>query len=261
MSFLQEFGLTNNQALLYRELLEHGGVTAAGLSRTLKMDKSSAYKAIEGLLKQQLIIKRSKKRGSTYTAVNPDIFYNIIAHRKSKLTVQEKGLDRFIKELSDPDDTPSYVEIHEGTDAFIEIWESALIDNSKKEIREMWFLDSLPFASKEYFKKYIKKRIEKGIVIKELSNLVYGTRYDQFKQNDAHKSLLNFKEVRLLDWPSDDYSVRLYADTVVILYKKGETIKIITLTDKYISMLFNDIFDNLWIQAKIKFDTRFTTPI
>ncbi len=252
---LSTIGLTENESKIYIGYINNPNKSAAQMSRILKMDKSSCYKAVESLLSKGLIIRQGWQRGTTFSASNPDSLLDIYNSRENELKNQKDPLTDLIKRLKQESktDRSTYISIDKGVEGLKLRMTESLVNNKEKLIREN-FNNHPIFRDPEYVKfieKHAKERVKKRIHIKELQSKI-----DRKSGIVVYKEIMRdlkkyLKEQR--DLPEnfkDNNSFRIWDDTAIILSsdENGEFI-VLTIRDRYMVTLLKSLFDFLWLHS------------
>jgi predicted DNA-binding transcriptional regulator len=242
---LRTLGLTQNELAVYSGFLKSGETSAAALARSLKMDKSSAYRAVESLEKMGLLIKNFKLRGSTYQAASPDIFTELYSSRRTTLNTIVSDL----KLQGESSRRSTYITVEKGLSA-LQYRMTESLESKEKLIREK-FNDRFRFFDNPQHAKFVityaKKRATKQIKILQLEedNWQIDRRLEDVMV-DTRKYL---KEIRRLppDTKLRENSLRIWDNTINILSEddQGEFI-IITIKDKFVVTLMKDMYDFMW---------------
>lgn len=249
---LRELGLTANEARVYLAFLKKGEVMAAEISRQLRMDKSSTYRAVESLIKRDLLVANFKKRGTTYTATNPEALQEILESKQRQLSLQQDKLKEYINNLKQ--------QIHEGRDTYI-LMETGLaavqqsmlrtLEAAKKGdkvIKEKYRMD-FPYFDRidhrDFVNNFAQKRIKAGVSIQQIVNFAGKEHFAPIMKTD--KSLL--KEIRRMpeEMEQDFDGIRIGGDNVTILsFDKEKDYIVVTINDKFVAQSMRSMFDFVW---------------
>ncbi|MEK9179213.1 MAG: helix-turn-helix domain-containing protein [Patescibacteria group bacterium] len=249
-------GLTANELTLYEAFLKHGENSAAEVARKIGMDKSSAYRAVENLEKNRLVIRSLKTKSTTYSAVAPDVLKDVYTAHRSEMDAKKGSLDIFIgnlKNQSTHTERSTYIIVEKG----LEAWQTRLsesLQSKKKLIREHFQSKHRFFEVKKhcaYVVDYAKKRAQKGIFIRQLEIGKWNSKYTRFEDVMTDQKKYN-KEIRILpkDYPEDHNSIRIWDDTInIVSYdNEGEFITI-TIKDKFVVSLLETMYDFIWSRS------------
>lgn len=249
-------GLTANEFTLYQAFLKHGELSAAEIARRINMDKSSAYRAVENLEKNRLVIRSLKAKGSTYSAVSPDVLKDVYAAHRSEMDAKKSSLDIFIENLKNQSahtERSTYIIVEKG----LEAWQTRLsesLQSKKKLIREHFQSKHRFFEDKKhctYVVDYAKKRAREGIFIRQLELVEWNSKYFRFKDVMTNQKKYN-KEIRILpkDYPEDHNSIRIWDDTInIVSYDNMGEFITITIKDKFVVSLLETMYDFIWSRS------------
>ena len=246
---LKKFGLTKNESAVYLGVHHNPLLTGVQLSRILRMDKSSTYKALDSLRSKGLLITSPGQKGIVYKANSPDTLLGLAREKEIELKGNILLLNEFVKKLKIDKraSRDTYFTIEYGIDALKFRMDESL-ETKEKFIRERFrYIDAFNDPSYvEFIKKHAHRRVDKRIMILEIDA--------QLERMDAtFKGMLrdrpnSYKQVRVLPERFDDNnSIRIWDNTVnIISYDENNEFIIITLKDKYIAELMKNFYDFLW---------------
>jgi sugar-specific transcriptional regulator TrmB len=251
-TLLQQLGLTENETKVYLAFLKHGEKVAAEISRILKMDKSSTYRAVETLITKSLLIPNPKIRGTTYSSANLEVLKKLITNKKIELETQSQTLNMLINQLksSSNNETKTFIKVEKGIEAIKQSFADSL-ECKEKIIREKWSSNHPDLKEKNYVNfiyKTAELRIQKGILMRELSYTHEQTMYPTIEKT----SKLILKEIRIMpDEIDKDISFRIYDHTMYLisLNELNELI-IITIKDYFFVKLMKNLYDYIWSNSK-----------
>lgn len=248
---LEKIGLTENESKVYLSLYRNPKKSAADVARILKMDKSSAYKAVDSLLSKGLIKREGWKRGAIYSSASPDILNNLYREKEVELWNQKIFLNDFIDKLKNEKtaDRSTYISVDKGIEGLmLRMTES--LDCKEKVIREAF--NHHPVSQDPIYIKFIEKlakeRVKRGIRIRELQPEIDrkgGIKVFKDIMTDLKKYL---KEQRTPPKEFNDRnSYRIWDDTAIFLsYDDSDEFIVLTIKDKYIVSLLKNLYDFMW---------------
>lgn len=249
---LQQLGLTENETKVYLAFLKHGEKVAAEISRILKMDKSSTYRAVETLISKSLLIPNPRTRGTTYVAANPEILKELITNKKNELETQSQLLNTLVNQLKSKagNEIKTFIKVEKGIEAIKQAFTDSL-ECKEKIIREKWSSNHSDLKEKKYVDfiyKIAQKRIEKGILMRELSFTHEHTMYPTIEKT----SKLILKEIRLMPDDIDkDISFRIYDNTMYLIsFNEIDELIIITIKDCFFVKLMKNLYDFIWSNSR-----------
>jgi sugar-specific transcriptional regulator TrmB len=254
-TLFQTLGLTQNEATVYLAFLKHGENTSAEIARLLVMDKSSCYRAVEVLVSKSLLIASPKKRGTTHTAVSPEVLKELYRQKEEQLKQQGSELDRFVSHLLKQDESQrsTFIKVETGIEAIRNGMDQNLeaAKNSTKMIKEFYRLSFPYFKDKAHAKwvnEFAKRRIAAGVSIQQIVDFAGVNVFAPIMKTD--KKLL--KEIHLMPPEMKGlYGVRVSGDlTNIISFDKDQNFIVITIKDTYVTLLINSLFDFMWARSE-----------
>lgn len=254
-AILTQIGLTQNESAVYLAFLKQKEKTAAEIARVLHMDKSSCYRAVESLVAKSLLITIPKRRGTTHTAVSPEILKELYHQKVLTLKHQESELDHFISQLLKEDEQKrkTFIKVETGIQAIRNGMEQNLeaAQKSTKMIKEFYRLSFPYFQDREHIKwvnTFTKKRIASGVSIRQIVDFAGNNVFSPIMKTD--KKLL--KEIHLMPKEMKGlYGVRISGDiTHIISFDTQQNYIDITIKDTYVTLLMNSLFDFMWERSE-----------
>jgi len=252
---LTNLGLTENESAVYLALLKHKEKTSAEIARLISMDKSSCYRAVETLVARGLLITTPKKRGTTHTAVSPEVLKELHAQKMSSFKQEESELDRYITQLLKLDESrrSTFIKVETGIEAIRNGMDQNLeaAKKSNKLIKEFYRLSFPYFKDKNHEKwvnEFAKRRISSGVSIRQIVDFADVNTFAPIMKTD--KKLL--KEIHLMPKEMKGmYGVRMSGDiTHIISFDKDNNYIDITIKDTYVTLLMNSLFDFMWARSE-----------
>jgi len=250
-TILASLGLTQNEIDVYITFLKHDKKTAAEIARTLQMDKSSCYRAVESLIAKGLLLTTPKRRGTLHTAVSPEILKEIYHQKLFELKNKESELDLFVSRLIKQNESQraTFIKVETGIEAIRDGMEQNLqaAISSTKMIKEFYRLSFPYFQDKDHEKwvnAFAKRRIAAGVSIRQIVDFADINTFAPIMKTD--KKLL--KEIHLMPPEMKGlYGVRISGDlTNIISFDKNQNYIDITIKDTYVTLLMNSLFDFMW---------------
>lgn len=255
-NLLQQLGLTENETKVYLSFLKVGEKTAAELSRILKMDKSSTYRAVETLITKSLLIPNPRARGTTYSAANPDVLKELIKIKQIELNSQLTSINELINSLKQSSqDRGTYILVEKGLSAVQRSMNRTLESAIKgdKIIKEKYRLDFPYFFRKEhrlFVNDFAQRRIKAGVTIRQIVNFAKQDYFTPIMKND--KKLL--KEIRLMpkEMEKDFDGIRIGGDNITIIsFDKNKDYIVVTINDSFVAQTMNAMFDFIWDHSQV----------
>lgn len=255
-NLLQQLGLTENETKVYLAFLKHGEKVAADIARLLKMDKSSAYRAVETLTSKSLLIPNPKTRGTTYTAASPEVLKELIKAKQIELNSQLSSINQLIDTIKNTQkDRGTYILVEKGLAAVQRSMNRTLEAAIKgdKIIKEKYRLDFPYFFDKShraFVDDFAKRRIKAGVSIQQIVNFAGRGFFSPIMKTD--KKLL--KEIHLMpkEMEDDFDGVRIGGDNVTIIsFDKNKDYIVVTINDPFVAKTMRSMFDFIWKHSQV----------
>lgn len=252
---LTALGLTQNESAIYLAFLKQGAKTAAEIARSLHMDKSSAYRAVDELVTKGLLITNPKKRGATHTAVSPEVLRELYHQKVLEIQNQKSSLDQLVDNLIKQSDSArsTFIQVNTGIEAIRNGMDRNLEEavRSNKMIKEFYRLSFPYFTDANHVKwvsNFAKRRIASGVSIRQIVDFAGKNVLAPLMKTD--KKLL--KEIHLMPPEMKGmYGVRISGDvTDIISFDAVEKYIVITIKDTYVTLLMNSLFDFMWERSE-----------
>lgn len=248
-NFLEFLDITENEERVYKGFLGHPDTNSSKLSRILGMDKSSVYRAVDGLLQRDLIVKQTNEDEVVYRAVNPNKLKDLHKAKLLNLESRKDDLDYFITDLlgySKNHQRISGLTVEYGMEAHMKAMELSL-EVSSGHIKEKWMMGNPIFKLAEYQKyisSYIPRRVEKGI----RDYYLVDSSYNNNGKSDMQSSKALLKEVRRNPSDADDRnSFRIFGEYVeLVSFDEKNDFIVVIINDRFLSGMFSKFFEFIW---------------
>jgi sugar-specific transcriptional regulator TrmB len=245
---LKELGLTNLEIGLYTVSLSLGPSPIKTIAQHMKISRPNVYKIIEGLEKHDLaLFSKRKKYARNFSVEAPTKVLELLRKKIERQGNIEYELMSVMPDLLakyQQSDAPTKIKVYSTPEEFLIIFHQ-ILDEAKEEIRFFGSAhDFLEFISWNEEKKWIKKRIKKGLFIKSL--LLPSEDTEMVKARGDKNEL---RETRVFQSTTPFVtSFQLFANKAIIWQPKA-TLAIL-IEDEYIVTMLKIIFDNLWKISK-----------
>lgn len=223
---LQEIGLTPGEIKVYLALVKLGETTSGPLVEESNVSVSKIYLVLDRLSKKGLSSHIVKKGVKHFKAAPPSRLLDYLKEKEEKLKEQETNLKDLLPELDllkGTAITEETAQVYDGLKGIQTARERTL--NIMKKGDEMWIIgiSKTPYTGmmSTYFKKYHKRRYQKGIKCKYLYN-------DYAKQFGKISKKYPLSEVRYMKKDLITHGwIEIYADTVTIGLNKGKSFSVV----------------------------------
>ena len=233
LTILQEAGLTKNEALVYKALLDLGPSLAGQISRKTGLHRRTVYDITEMLIKKGLIGYILKNNRRLFEASSPEKFLDILKEKENAINEILPTMMDLYTQTHEKQETNFY----KGRQGLKTVMEDQLKQGTKEILiigASQLAYDTLQF----YFKWFDIKRKKKKIKTKII-----------FNKKGKHKIPLS--EIKYLpEKYSSPLAVNIYRDKVAIILWSQENPIAIVIKNPEISEGYKKHFDLLWKVAK-----------
>jgi sugar-specific transcriptional regulator TrmB len=261
---LLKFGLTENESAIYLAYISNPLKSAAEISRLIKMDKSSTYKAVENLTKHGLLIQTGYNKAFTYKAANPETLNQLYYEKKAELEVNRSSLDLLVQKLKKEsiETRKTYITYETGLENLQKRLTESL-ECKEKIIRERWRYHS-HFDNPQhvdFILNYATQRKNNNIFMRQIEPTSQQKIFRGMAKNASPRMRLGeirnhpkkyMKEIRSIpEQLCDNNSFRIWDDYVnIISFENPTEFILITIYDKFIAEMMKNMFDFIWDQCE-----------
>lgn len=230
---LEESGLTHNEALVYRALLELGPSLAGQISRKTGLHRRTVYDTTEMLIKKGFIGYILKNNRRLFEASSPKRFLEIMKEKENSINEILPEMLNYYEKTKEKEETNFY----KGREGLKTVFEDQI--ETKKEIL---VLGASPLAYdilQFYFKWFDKRRKENKIKTKVIFNKI------------DKKPRIPLAEIRFLPQKyTSPLAVNIYGNKVAIILWSKENPLAIVIKNKEISEGYRKYFELMWKIAR-----------
>ncbi|MFH1191862.1 MAG: helix-turn-helix domain-containing protein [bacterium] len=161
---LTEIGFSSKEAKVYLASLELGPSTATQISRKAKINRTTSYDILESLAGNGLVNLLAQAKVQKFSAESPQKVLSFLENKIKEGQEKLSAAYSLVPQLLSVYNTKKKpkVRFYEGIDGVREAFEDTL--TAKEDIRAYAVgEDMFKVLSKEYFREYFKKRVEKNI--------------------------------------------------------------------------------------------------
>jgi len=124
IQLLEDIGLSSNQAIAYKHLVEHGTTTASTLAVQLGESRTNMYKVLDKLIEFDLALKQQINKKFHYSAASPAALEQFVQKQSEAARQRERRLNSELPHLLDyyfaHSERPS-IRYYEGADGLAKI--------------------------------------------------------------------------------------------------------------------------------------------
>lgn len=235
MEVLTKLGFEEREISAYLELLKSGKLTATNLSERTRIDRSTIYRILNGLIKKGFVNSFVRNNVKYFGACDPEVLVKYADEIKSEM---EQKLEE-LKNLKASEKTKVNVEVYEGKEGA----KSVLKDILKTQKDYFVFGYDCQFKKvfpATYLEQYVRQLKERKITEKML--VVEGTKIpEEYKK----QTILKFLHRDMLN-PS---TLLIYGDKIAHIVWI-EPYFVIVIKNEEISKSMKNYFELLWKIAK-----------
>lgn len=229
ISSLQEMGLTKNEALVYRALLELGPSLAGQIARKTGMHRRSVYDTTEMLVQKGLIGHILKNNRRLFEASNPLRFLDLVKEKEEKANSIMSEMNALYGKTKEKQETNFY----KGEQGLKFVFEEQI------EIgKEILIIGASPLAYEIlqfYFHWFDKRRVKSRIKTRIIFNKI------------DKKLKIPFSEIRYLpEKYTSPLAVNIYGNKVALIMWSKENPFAIVINQKEIADGYRNYFEMMW---------------
>jgi len=230
---LREAGLTENEAKVYRALLELGPSHAGAISKKSGLHRRVVYDTIAMLSQKGLVGYILKNNVRLFQAVNPARVLEIVKEKEERISEILPEMIGMFAITREKEETNFY----KGKNGLKTVMEDQI-----NEGKEILIIGASPLAYdilQFYFKWFDKRRVENRIKARII-----------FNKSDK-KIRIPLSELRFLpEKYSSPLAVNIYGDKVALILWSKENPFAVVIKDKQISEGYRKYFELMWKSAK-----------
>ena len=225
-SMLVEFGLSENQARVYLEIIQSPGRSGSNISKSLSIDRSFVYDIINSLINKGLVSYVVNGKIKVFYPSDPENLIKEIDEKKIKAL----NLIEEIKKLQEKNKSENEVKVYEG--------KAGLKAYTLGGGGTLNILEVLKYDYPNYIKEFEQKKIKGSLITSEKNKKIMGSIYP--------KSSVKIRNLEHLD---SSVSFSIFNNKLAI-YSAEEKPFVLIINNKEISSSLKNYFDHLWKQAK-----------
>ena len=235
LEILKQAGLTHNESIIYKTLLEMGPSLAGQISRKSGLHRRTVYDTTEMLIKKGLLGYIIKNNRRIFEAASPNVFLDIIKEQENSIKTMLPEMLLNYEKTKEKQETNFY----KGKKGLKTVFEDQIETKS-----EILVLGASPLAYdilKFYFKWFDKQRIKHKIKTKIIFS----------KEPGIEKIKIPFSEIKYLPQKySSPLALNIYGDKVAIILWSQDNPIAIVIKNKEISQGYKKYFELMWKTAK-----------
>ena len=168
--YLQDIGLTEKEVSVYVALLQVDNNSVLELSKKTRVNRTTVYLVLEGLMKKGLVSEIQQGKKTYYQAEPPERLETYVERKKIELEEHSKRLRDVIPQLKsirrESGERP-VVKFYEGSEGILSAYEEFISETEEEKDETVYYIYSRDLIeetfSEQERQKYKQKRIGKGI--------------------------------------------------------------------------------------------------
>jgi sugar-specific transcriptional regulator TrmB len=235
---LIKFGLSQTEADVYILVAQQANIKAGEIIKELNLHRPLVYRALESLVKNNMISEFQNKIGKSYS-INDPVFFQSKANEKLVLA---QNIESQIKSLNSQIQTQNEVILFRGQQAILDFINLVI------ETKKTWYVIGAVFGMRQpefeihipHFKeKFSKLKIKSKVIAK------FGSQNFSWTPEELTKTKILPK-----DFTNSPIVVHIFGDYVChTIWEKPETVIIIK--NRAIATEYIKYFELLWMKSKI----------
>jgi len=246
VAYLEQLGLSGEQALAYLFLLQNGPQTVLALSRGLETGRTKLYPLLEDLATKQLITVHERHYGTSYEAQTPEVVEFLVSEKEQEAEKLRGGLKPITTQLQNlqmrSPTTSKIIEYH-GIDGLKQMnWNLGKADGEFRVLELSHLSDHL---GKHFAEKMRRIYAEKKLVSYDLTNdsdWEFKTDVLEYKKHAKARYI----DPAILNIEFETY---IYNNCVALLSYENDDIFGVEIYNEKLAKQQIQLFDLIWSQA------------
>jgi predicted transcriptional regulator len=254
---LLKLGLTSEEAKVYLACLEIRGGPVSSIAKKAGVNRVSCYHTIENLLKKRLLSQYNKNNVKCFAPESPEQLEKLM-HEKLNIA---KGLIPELKSLAGGESFKPKIRFYEGRDGVERVFQESLSVDvmfhgersrtmTRSEILGYTNLKDVTEFFPDFFRRYTKERLEKGIKTRYLSPTTVESVHviDPFLPKEHDQNLIEILLVNKDQFLFEN-EILIFGNSVgIVSLKEGELLGLIVESTTF-ARTMKAVFDLAWLGA------------
>lgn len=244
---LLQLGLEEKEVELYLACLASGDISPTALSRKTGIKRATVYFYLEKLQKKGLVTPDVRGARRHVSAVPPKVaLKQFIRTKKERLQKEEdvlRGIISKLEKVRPEDDARQKVYTYEGQEGAR--FAIRKIIGKKQNVYWLGSFETLlgALSERELYRLLTVPRLKQGTVSYAITDKRI-LRYPQFSKMIGNKRLYRFLDKDF----STSAVLGLFADTICLLAKDGNKIRVVLIEDQLMHDVMQFLFSSLWVR-------------
>lgn len=246
---LKQFGLTQDEATIYLELLKRKNTTAYKLSKKLKMSRTKVYSLLDILKSKNLVSENTKSFGSEYIAHPYKHLEQLVEVKEAEIKELKETLPELYKKFSEviPATSKKKASVlhYYGMKGLKQVVWNTLRAEKEFRIYEVSRLSA--FMQQEFAENVRREYVKRGIVNYDLTNQSFMPGWTDVKEFVEKYQKIRYIDPKIL---TIRFEIYIYNDVVAMVDYKDEEIFCIEITNPTLAQFQTQLFDYVWSNAQ-----------
>ncbi len=243
---LEQLGLTDKEAKVYKALLELGEATAQDLAIKSGVNRATTYVALESLMKKGLATSLAKKKKTYFIVETPlqilDLLYKQKEDIESRIGRAKKLMPE-LENLAQMTSERTMVKFYQGKEG-VGLIQKDIIKSRPKQVLSIWninlVLAAFPYSPDDHRQKRLKQKINTRTIA------VYDPKLPVPKMPVFKGEDRRYLPANKFPFSSD---ITIYDNKAALLTVKDKLMGVI-IDDNYISQSLSSLFELAWLGAQ-----------
>jgi sugar-specific transcriptional regulator TrmB len=248
LGLLEPFGLSQEEAKIYLELLEKKMVTALGLSRSLHIGRTRVYRILDKLIEKELVIQQLDSGGFKFVANEPRQLELLLIKKEAELVLLKKSLPQVVEILQtkvDSGKSGSKILYYRGQEGLSQVNWNML--RTKGEFLSYEVTNADAYMPRSEAEKLRQEIVNKKIMVRTITNLTKFEPYTDVVEIVKYWWQLRHISKSILEIRAD---VFIYNNVYAVCnYLDGGDVFCFEIYNENVAKMQREIFEKLWSSA------------
>jgi len=239
-----EFSLNNKEKQVISALYTLESSSVSLLSKQTLINRTTLYPILEKLLQKGLITKLELENTTIYEPISQSDFKDWLKNKEKQTKNEINSLSFWLKEQKNQDKGSllSEIKYFDGKEGLKSLYADTWRENSGKEILAITdYKQAYDLMGREHWENYFKKRVEKGVKVK---NLLPTSKEGKEDIEDSEKYLREMKFIKIFE--DLGIEINIYDNKVSIASFDKDHPNGVLIRNRKIAEAFKNIFQFLW---------------
>ena len=248
LGLLEPFGLTQEESIIYLELLEKKVATALSLSRNLHLGRTKVYRILDKLIKKEMVTQQLDSGGFKFIANDPRQLELLITKKEAQLVTLQKSLPQVVEILQakvDSGKSGSKILYYRGQEGLSQVNWNLL--RAKRELLSYEVSTANAYLPQIEAEKLRQAIVDKKILIRTLTNKTHQEPYTDVLEIVKNWWQLRHISPKVLQIRADIF---IYNDVYAVCnYLDSGNVFCFETYNENMTQMQREIFENLWQSA------------